>query len=379
MLIYMKVLIIRNAYEYDFGGGERFPLELAKILNKNGLEATVVSRSPQLLALATQYKVKNQKGLWWSRQDWSSNNILLLPLYILWQTVLTAWYLSLIIHHKFDIVHPQSKDDFIAATIAGKLLGKKIIWTDHADLKYIYQNHSLWYKNPIGKVVFWLSKLAYAITLVSYSEELLIKQQLGNLPHNYQVIHNGVPSPNIKPTSRPKDDKNSIIFVALSRLVDTKGVAELIDAFSRLNKPNAKLWLLGEGPDKNKFIKMAENNKNIVFFGFPDNALPLAAAGDIFVHPSYHEGFSLALIEACKMGLPIIACDVGGNPEIIKDSHNGLLVPPKNSSALKAAMSKLYVDKTMRQKMGQLGRTIYLENFVLEDIIKKRFMPLYEK
>src|SRR5690606_31524984 len=141
-----------NAYFHDFGGGERFPIELASVLQEGGYTPIVVTRSPKLLQLAQDRDIRVIRGWWWKFQGFSGKIAPLFPIYLAWQFLLTLWYASLILRFKPQILHPQSRDDFIAATVAGRILGKHVIWTDHADLKYIWQNHSVWYKNPVGKL-----------------------------------------------------------------------------------------------------------------------------------------------------------------------------------------------------------------------------------
>jgi glycosyltransferase involved in cell wall biosynthesis len=123
---------------------------------------------------------------------------------------------------------------------------------------------------------------------------------------------------------------------------------------------------------------MAEGNEDIVFHGFSINPLPQVAIADVFVHPSHNEAFSLSLIEAAKLGLPIIACNVGGNPEIVADGQNGLLVPPQNPDALYRAMKQLATNRTLRLKMGAAGEEKYHEGFEFETIVKEKYLPLYE-
>lgn len=376
-----KILIVRNAFEYDFGGGERFPVELADQLNELGYESLLVSRSPKLIEFASSRDLVTLRGWWWSRQDWGGWRATLVPFYLLWQIALALWYVLMILKVDLDILHLQSKDDFVSGTIAAHLLRKRVIWTDHADLKYIYGNHQTWYKNPVGKLVYAFSKTAHAVTLVSQSEKKLIEEKLGHAtPPNYVVVHNGIPSTAIKKVARKKLDEDFVIFAATSRLVSTKGIGELIEAFKELddNGSGARLWLFGEGPEREYFQKMATGNQNIVFFGYPTDTLGRIAECDVFVHPSYHEGFSLSIIEAAKLGLPIIACGVGGNPEIIENGKNGVLVPPCNVEALGAAMKKLLSDKDLRRDMGAAAKKTYLDRFVLEKIVKEKFIPLYE-
>lgn len=391
-----KVLIIRNAFVHDFGGGERFPVDLAAELQPHGFAPTIISRSPKLLEYARSRHLPAMRGWWWSQQNWSGWRVVLTPFYILWQILLFGWYFQLIARLKPAVVHPQSRDDFIAASLAARCLGKRVIWTDHADLKYAYQNHGVWYKNPVGKLVFACGRLAAAITLVSQSEAQLVSTALRGrrvddrqsgkkavkpaLPANYQVIHNGVRDKAVEPYKRPENDRKAFVFCATSRLVGAKGIAELIRAFGTLNQqhPESRLWLVGDGPDAKPLQLLANNNPAITFFGHQHNALGFVAASDVFVHPSYHEGFSLSLVEAAMLGKPIVACDVGGNPEIIINNKTGLLIKPRDPASLERAMRRMYDDHALAQKLGHQARQLYLKDFQFDTIVSESFVPLYK-
>lgn len=375
-----RILVIRNAMPYDFGGAERFPVHLALEMEKHNYKMMVVSRSAQLLKYTQLHNIKNIRGWWWSQQNWSGIRTLLFPVYLGWQACLIFWYMQLIIRLRPDIVHPQSKDDFIAATIAGKLLNKKVIWTDHADLKYIFANHTFRYKNPVGKLVYLASQWADAITLVSASEKKLIEEAIGHtLPPKYNVIHNGILDATVTAAKRPNEDK--VIFCATSRLVMAKGVGELITAFQKVHRkyPQTLLWLVGDGPERQKFAAQAAGDLSIVFMGHTDNPLSYVASCDIFVHPSHHEGFSLSLVEAAMLAKPIIACGVGGNSEIISSGNNGQLVPARDSKALADAMVGLLESPLLQKTYGRAARQTFLDNFEFSRLATKHWIPLYEK
>ena len=376
-----KILLVRNAFYFDFGGGERIPVELAAQLQRLDYQPVVVSRSQKLLDYAKSKNIPTIRGWWWSSQIWTGKRKLLFPLYFIWLFLLFFWYIFLIARTRSDVVHPQSRDDFIAATIAGKLLRKRVVWTDHADLKYIYRNNRVWYKNPIGKIIYRLSKHVRAVIIVSKNELGHIHENLGHEPpENYRVIYNGVDSEEVPRYPRNEEDKNAVIFAATSRLVTAKGINELITAFNEISGEHteARLWLFGEGPEEAMFKKLAGNNEHIVFWGFPEDSLSKLSAADVFVHPSYHEGFSVSLIEAAKLGLPIIACDVGGNPELVEPNINGILVPPRDHVSLANAMLQLLGDKNKRIKYGKSARKTFEDKLVFEKIVKEQMAPLYE-
>lgn len=371
-----KIAIIRNAYSFDFGGAEAFPINLAGELTKHGYVPIVLSSHKKTLSSADKAGFKTSKSPWWSFQNFSGLRVFLFPVYLFWILIVTTWYFLFFLRNRINIAHPQSRDDFIAATFAAKLLGRKVIWTDHADLKYIYMNHKKWYKNPVGKLVYLASLLADKVTIESSSEMKLIEASLGkSLPNNYELILIGVVD-----SYTPIDRKsNEVVLVSTSRLVKAKGIGELIEAFILIDNKNAVLKLCGDGPEAEYFKSLANGINNIEFLGHVVDVVQILQNSDVFVHPSYHESFGLSLVEAEMCGLPIIACNVGSIPEIVKDGVSGILVQPKNSKDLAEAMNTLVKSPELRAKMGRAGRQIYLENFQFDKIVKEKFLPLYEK
>lgn len=378
-----RIILIRNAKSYDFGGGERFPIFLADILHKNGYNPLLISRSPKLLAFAKDHSLNTIRGLWWSHQNWSGKHALLFPIYLAWQIILFVWYVIVFIRHNPSVIHIQSKDDFIAATFAGRVLGKRVIWTDHADLKHIWKNTQIWHKNPVGKLVYASAQFAHTITVVSKSEQRLVSD---NLPSSSKVlrkivvVYNGVSDVATSYTPPAAEDNNSVTFTVASRLVTDKGITEIIEAFTKLSKrqPEIELNLLGDGPEADKFKRLANNHPKINFLGYQKNPLTYMAASDVFVHPTYHEGFSVALVEASMLSLPVIATSVGGNVEIIKDRTTGLLVPAKDTDALYDAMRRIASDSALRNHLGLAARKQYEERFNFDIIVTQEFIPLYK-
>ncbi len=378
------VLMIRNAQSYDFGGGERIPVHLALEIAKHGYETILASRAPKVLEYADSKGVRTIRGWWWSRQNWSGRNNLLLPVYFCWQFILTIWYLQLILRTGATVVHPQGKDDFIAATIAGKLLGRRVVWSDYADLKYIYQNHAVWYKNFVGKCIYFLGRWADTIILTSLSDKKFIEEALGKdtLPAQYVVVYNGVVDREVLPTERRSpQDTGAYVYCATSRLVTAKGIGELVEAFIKLYAVHGdtRLWLVGDGPEAERFKAIAKGHEAITFFGHVEAPLPLVASSDVFVHPSYLEGFSISLIEAAMLQKPIIACDVGGNPEIIIDHQTGLLIKDRDARELHDAMLLLYDDRLLAQMLATQARSRFEKDLQFEKIVAEQFVPLYEK
>lgn len=377
----MKILVIRNAFDHDFGGAERLAVHIANELKLNKLDTIVVSRQPRLLEYAKSQGVPTHRGWWWAKQNWSGLSLLFLPTYLVWQAILVVWYVQLIRKTHSDALHIMSKDDFIAGTVAAKLLGKTVVWGDCADLKYIYLNNPTWYKNPVGKIVRAVSRWANHITLFSHNEKRLIEESLGHpLSANYSVIHTAGKDEKVTPLPRKKEDKDAVIFAATSRMVVAKGIGELVQAFNKLSEGSSKyrLWLCGDGQDQPRFEKLAAGNPHIIFVGHTDKPLPYVAASDVFVQPTYNEAFSLSIAEAAMLGKPMIVTNVGGNPELVNEG-NGLLIPVRDVEALYRAMEELGTDKKRREGLGRQARDDYKTKFDFARIIKEKYIPLYEK
>ena len=375
----LRIIIIRNAAPYDFGGGERFPVFLARELQDLGHLPIIMSRHAKLCDYAKHEQVPYRRSWWWSRQNWSGRQALMTPLYILWQLILVLYYIIQFRRYRPDVVHLQSKDDFIAGSIAGKIVGARVIWTDHADLKHIWRQVDVRCKNPTGKIVAWAARFTDAITVVSQSERRLVTD---NLPPNSSihrkivVVYNGINDQ--KPKRMPPKNK-LFTFCISGRLVIDKGIREAITAFRQFHAAHSdsRLILIGDGPDRLQFERQAKNLP-VIFRGYKTNPLPEVAAADVYLHPTYHEGFSVSLVEASMLQLPIIATSVGGNPEIIHNNKTGLLIPVKDSTALRDAMEQLYTDRKFRTNLAAAARRQYLARFVFHSIVEDQFIPLYE-
>lgn len=255
-----------------------------------------------------------------------------------------------------------------------------VIWTDHADLKHIWLNLLVWYKNPVGKLVYLASFLANTITVISKNEYQEVSHHLpkeSKIRDKLKIINNG--SPDVKNQyHRVRSDK--FTFCSTNRLVTDKGLSEMITAFKRFHGkyPDSQLILVGNGPEENDFKQLAQDELSIIFKGYQSDPLSFVAASDVLLQPTYHEGFSISILEGFMMEKPVIATSVGGNVEMIKDGKTGLLIPAKDSESLYEAMEKLYNDPALRKRLAKNARAQYEKRFVFDVIVKKEFIPLYE-
>ncbi|MBZ0304773.1 MAG: glycosyltransferase, partial [Anaerolineae bacterium] len=143
--------------------------------------------------------------------------------------------------------------------------------------------------------------------------------------------------------------------------------------------PEAQFLLVGDGELRPQLEQQAHDLKDRVHFLGQRLDIPdILQASDIFILPSEMEALPTVLIEAGAVGLPCIASDVGGIPEIIQDGKTGLLVPPHDATALANALRKLIQQPEKMRQMGQQALETVREQFDLLHQVRAT-MNLYER
>ncbi len=174
-------------------------------------------------------------------------------------------------------------------------------------------------------------------------------------------------------------------FIFIGRLVRDKGINELVGAFAKLNKEHTKtrLLLVGRREDKldpleGQTLQEIENNPAIITTGEQKDVRPWLAASDIFVFPSYREGFPNVVIEAGAMGLPAIVTDINGSREIIIEGENGIIIPARDSEHLYTAMKQLMASPKQTRQMANNARTM-IESRFEQTFVRKCLKKYYKE
>jgi glycosyltransferase involved in cell wall biosynthesis len=189
----------------------------------------------------------------------------------------------------------------------------------------------------------------------------------GILPSRIRVIYN---APTPEPASGPSDGwtakllgtpGGSFVVLTVARLTPWKGVDVLIRAVERARAevPGLRLLVAGDGPERAHLEQLAAPLGGAVTFlgdlSHPE-VLALMRASQVLALGSAYEGLSHVLLEAMEAGLPIVASTAGGNPELIQDGENGLLVPYGDVEKLSNALIRLSSDPQLRAKFGERAR-----------------------
>lgn len=231
-----------------------------------------------------------------------------------------------------------------------------------------------------------INKHFYAITAPSNSIAEQMKTDYGVREEKIFTVHNGVDLElyQVKKESEKKQYRDALlipqdkkILLSIGWLKPVKGYTYLLDAFAELNKEFPAehfLLIVGEGPLLDELSEQAlhQGISHLVrFTGFQKNVQDWMAAADLLVSATLSEGLSNALVEATASGLPIVATNVGGNPEVVEHGFNGILVPSEDSQALADALIDLARNTDTMQRMAINARIKAEKDFSNTAMVEK--------
>ncbi|MCB9729562.1 MAG: N-acetyl-alpha-D-glucosaminyl L-malate synthase BshA [Deltaproteobacteria bacterium] len=159
----------------------------------------------------------------------------------------------------------------------------------------------------------------------------------------------------------------ALTLVHVSNFRQVKRTVDLIEVFARVAREvPARLLMIGDGPERSLCetrLREAGLADRARFLGMQEHFADLLSRTDVFVLPSESESFGLAALEAQSCGVPVVASDAGGLPEVVADGETGLLAPVGDIEALSAAVLRLARDEPLRRAMGAAARARVLERF----------------
>jgi glycosyltransferase involved in cell wall biosynthesis len=185
-----------------------------------------------------------------------------------------------------------------------------------------------------------------------------------------EVVYPGVALSGI-PTRMPH---NGFTVGTAARLVPLKGIVYLIEAIARLRDEfPVRLEIAGEGPERSALEKQVSRlalGEFVDFLGWRSDVENLFSGWDVFAMPSLEEGFGIAALEAMTAGLPVVATDVGGLPEVVEHGVTGWLVAPRHPGALAERIRDLLKNPAERREMGASGRKRAELNFSAQLMVR---------
>jgi glycosyltransferase involved in cell wall biosynthesis len=132
--------------------------------------------------------------------------------------------------------------------------------------------------------------------------------------------------------------------------------------------PELRVWIAGRGPEERTLREEAERlgvAEAVSLLGFRRDVPALLDAVDLLVHPALMEGFGYVLVEAMAAGKPVVAAAASNIPEVVSEGETGLLFPPGDGAALRAAVARVLGDATLARTLGEAGRERVRREFSL--------------
>lgn len=212
---------------------------------------------------------------------------------------------------------------------------------------------------------------------------MLLEQGMLSAERTVIIRGSGVDTDTFSPSPEPS---GRVSVVLASRMLYDKGVAEFVEAAASLRAAgtDARFVLVGgTDPDnpaaiEEHALRQWQADGLVEWLGRSEDMPALFRSAHIVCLPSYREGLPKVLLEAAASGRPIVAADVPGCREIVRDGENGLLVPVRDSGALASALAHLIARPALRRQMGDAGRQLAVSQFSIRNVVSET-LAFYDK
>jgi glycosyltransferase involved in cell wall biosynthesis len=303
-----------------------------------------------------------------------------------WEHLWTIRFLTRVFRkERPDILHAYLPAANVLGPVAAKLSGVRRVMISKRGMANYKAHFTLLPRvEPLG------NRLADVILVNSDAVRRDTERTERNWEGKLRKIYNGVASLSMWSPEETKRFRireelspSSPVILSVSNFYPYKGHADLIEATARVaaSVPDIMLLLVGRDAGTLEACMQRSREKglerNVRFLGSRSDVPDLVRASDLFVHPSHEEGFSNAILEAMAGGKAVVAYDVGGNPEAIRDGSTGLLAPLGDSTALAEAMMTILREPERARRMGEAGRLRVREHFSEEGMVTE-MEQLYE-
>jgi glycosyltransferase involved in cell wall biosynthesis len=284
-----------------------------------------------------------------------------------------------------DVVHCHGYRENLYAVLAGLARGRGVttnhLWKRTTPALRLYARVDAWLVRRFSRVVAVSREVA---------EEL---EGLGLAAPRLVYISNGVDSEAFAPSREDSAalerrrqahgvGRSNLVVAAVGSLTTEKGHRHLIEAFAAVARrhEHAQLLIVGDGPERAGLVRQAELSgaaARISFLGRREDVREILSITDVYVLPSLIEGLPISLLEAMAMGRACAATDVGDVGRAVLDGETGLLVPPRDSTALGSALDRLLAAPDLRVKLGANARRIVVDRFSAGEMTRQ-YCGVYE-
>lgn len=356
--------VLHLARTMDQGGAEKIIYQLARGSREHGDKVCVISSGG-----VYEEKLENHGIHHYKVYDLECKNPKIMQ-----QTLREL--IAVVKKEKIEIIHTHHR---MAALYA------RIVKIFFPHIRLVYTAHNVFYNKK------WLTKVSLAgsnVVAVGECVKKNLTDVFGINEKKITTIYNAVQiesakEENYNKTLKELQEKEYILAGVIGRLSEQKGIDVFIHAIAGLHEqiPQLKGIIIGDGEDKEQLqslVRELKMEEYILFLGYQEHITTLIRQLDFVVMPSRWEGFPLTPIEVFAMKKTIIASDIDGINEIVRDKKNGILVEKDDVSAFSNAMESLMTDHNLKEQLENNGRYYYEEHFDYDSFIKQYHL-LYQK
>lgn len=288
---------------------------------------------------------------------------------------------------RFDIVHTHTTKAGVLGRMAAVLAGARtIIHTAHG---FYFHDRMPTLKRTVAVLVEWTMSLFTHVILVQSREDYETASTLFPGGKRKVVwIGNGTDiatkfvCAKSESASQLRSDHGltGVVFCVVARVVREKGHFWLLESLAKLKQQVTvpfQLLVAGSGPAeaalKERALELGLENE-ILFLGHRSDIPDILHASDVFILPSFREGLPRSIIEAMACGLPVLASDIRGCRELVREGVTGFLVPVFEVDALAARLARLATDRQLRMEMGSQARAIAARDHNEMDVMNRIFL-----
>jgi len=291
--------------------------------------------------------------------------------------------LKIIKDNDIKLIHSHEFTTNAYLTVAARITNIPIICTVHG--KNYYPER--YYRRLAYRLV---AKHADKFVAVSYDLKNYLAYDIGIPEDRIRVVHNGI---DVNLFSNDKTGKSDIksdlaisdsdyVIIVVAALFEMKGHKDLLESIGNLGEDakDVKVLFVGDGWYKPELIRKTKElgiEDKVEFLGFRNNIAELLSISKLFILPSYSEGLPVSVLEAMSSELPVIATDVGGMREVIKDGENGYLIPPGNPQVLADRVRYCIHNELLAKELSKKGRPFVVDKFSLDTMLGN-YESMYE-